>query len=482
MFRNLLYRGEGAPRVDYTRKDPVNSCPLAHYSGSQTKIAPTMNERASASLENTTLAKYQIIKQIGNGSMGTVYLGHDPFIDRPVAIKVAHHSDSASEKDIEVFRQLFFNEAQAAGMLKHPNITSIFDAGVDGEVYYIVMEYVHGGQTLENYCAVDNLFSIDQLVRVVYKCATALDYAHKKGVIHRDIKPRNILLTTDNDVKISDFGIAIVPEDPETRILQHAGSPLYMSPEQIKQQGVSPQSDLFSLGVVMYELLTGKHPFSGTNIEAVNHMILHTSPIPIGELRLDAPEVLLRIVDRALARDLKYRYKSGLDFAGDLSLVFDFLEPSKEEITRQEKFNSLRALDFFRDFSDTEIWEIIGASVWAITPPGEDIILEGEVDKSFYIIISGSVDVSKGGTYVDVLAGGDCFGEMGFVSGMQRTATIRAREAVTIMKIHSTLIDRASINCQLRFHKLFLHTLIERLSRATDRIAAMDGQRDSDDA
>ena len=440
-----------------------------------------MNEQASATLENTNLAKYQIIKQIGNGSMGTVYLGHDPFIDRPVAIKVARQGDLESESDAQLFKQLFFNEAQAAGMLKHPNVTSIFDAGVDNDVYYIVMEYVHGGRTLEDYCAVDNLLTINEIVTVIYKCASALDYAHKNGVIHRDIKPRNILVTADKEVKISDFGIAILPEEPDTQILQHAGSPLYMSPEQIKKEDVSPQSDLFSLGIVMYELLTGKHPFPGNNMAAINHMILHSSPIPISELRADAPEVLLRIVERALARDLKYRYKTGLDFAGDLSLVFDFIEVSKQEITRQEKFNALRDLEFFIDFTDTEIWEIISASVWTNTPGGEDIILEGEVDKSFYIIIQGSVDVSKGGSYVDVLAGGDCFGEMGFISGRKRTATIRAREAVTIMKIHSTLIERASVNCQLRFHKLFLHTLIERLSRATDRIATMDEKRDHDE-
>ena len=136
-------------------------------------------------LEDTSLAKYQVIKAIGRGSMGTVYLGHDPFIDRPVAIKVADQERLNSDHEGELFKKLFFNEAQAAGMLKHPNITSIFDAGCDRDVYYIVMEYVHGGKTLEHFCALETLLPINDVVTIIYKCAVALDYAHKKGVIHR---------------------------------------------------------------------------------------------------------------------------------------------------------------------------------------------------------------------------------------------------------------------------------------------------------
>ncbi len=433
-----------------------------------------MPAEAPAPTELQTLSKYRVIREIGHGSMGTVHLGHDPFIDRPVAIKVAHPPPGSSEADQDLFRRLFFNEAQAAGMLKHPNITAIFDAGVDRGVYYIVMEYVHGGRTLENYCRPDNLLPVDEAIKVFYKCALALDYAHKKGVVHRDIKPRNILVTEDRDVKLTDFGIAVMHGDPGDNTAQHAGSPLYMSPEQVRREPVSPQSDLFSLGVVMYEALTGTHPFAAENIEAINHRILAGQPVPITRLRADLPAVLTRILDRALSKDPRTRYRSGSDLAGDLGLVFDFLPAPGSGIPRQDKYNAARALAFFAPFSDAELWELINASAWQRVPAGKSIILEGETDKAFYVIVEGTVDVSKNTRHIDCLGPGDCFGEMGYVSGRGRTATITARDDVTYMKAQAPLIERTSVNCQLRFHKLFLHTLIERLSRATDRIAGDD--------
>ncbi len=421
-------------------------------------------------LENSTLAKYQVIKEIGRGNMGKVYLGHDPFVDRPVAIKVADQDRLASMEDGDLYKKLFFNEAQAAGMLKHPNITGIYDAGANDGVYYIVMEYVHGGQTLEHYCDPHNLLPLNEVITITYKCAVALDYAHKKGVIHRDIKPRNILITEDHDVKITDFGIAVLPEDLGSTMVNHAGSPLYMSPEQIQDQDVTPQTDIFALGLVVYELLTGHHPFQSNNIEAIQHLILNGAIPPIKNYRPDVPDVLERIVHRALAREARLRYKSAMDMAGDLSLVFDFIQPARESITKQEKFNAVRAQDFFRDFTDNEIWELINASQWLDLPAKSSVIVEGDVDKSFYVILSGVVEVMKSGVYVDTLVSGDCFGEMGFVSGRERTASITTREPSTLIKVHAAQIERTSLNCQLRFHKLFLHTLIARLSRATDRI------------
>jgi CRP-like cAMP-binding protein len=158
--------------------------------------------------------------------------------------------------------------------------------------------------------------------------------------------------------------------------------------------------------------------------------------------------------------------------AGDLSLVFDFIETPRHEIGRQQKFNTLRNMAFFAPFTDTEIWELINAGIWQTVPAAENIILEGEIDKSFYVIIEGEVVVSKTGKYLDHLEQGDCFGEMGFISGQKRSATIKAKTDVTILKIHAPLIERASINCQLRFHKLFLNTMIERLCRATNKIVS----------
>ena len=397
-----------------------------------------------------------------------MYMGHDPFIDRPVAIKVARSDYTDNEDNGEFYKQLFFNEAQTAGLLKHPSITAIYDAGVDRDFHYIVMEYVHGGDTLERYTEADELLPLEAVTGVLYQCAMALDYAHKLGVVHRDIKPRNVLLTNERDAKITDFGVAVTVG---AQSAEHAGSPLYMAPEQIRREGVLPQSDLFSLGVIAYELLTGKHPFHGDNIEAIEHRILDTQPVPVTSLRADVPEIYQRIVDKALAKDPRQRYKSGLDMAGDISLVYEFLKQPTLRLTQQEKYHHVESLHFFRDFPDNDLWELINAAEWLRLSQDNEIVQEGQADTSFYVLVIGEVAVSKRGKEIVRLYPGDCFGEMGLLSRRPRTATISAVTDITVMKLKDAVVDRMSVNCQLKFQRQFLNALIERLEHATTRVA-----------
>ena len=397
-----------------------------------------------------------------------MYMGHDPFIDRPVAIKVARSDYTDNEDNGEFYKQLFFNEAQTAGLLKHPSITAIYDAGVDRDFHYIVMEYVHGGDTLERYTEADELLPLEAVTGVLYQCAMALDYAHKLGVVHRDIKPRNVLLTNERDAKITDFGVAVTVG---AQSAEHAGSPLYMAPEQIRREGVLPQSDLFSLGVIAYELLTGKHPFHGDNIEAIEHRILDTQPVPVTSLRADVPEIYQRIVDKALAKDPRQRYKSGLDMAGDISLVYEFLKQPTLRLTQQEKYHHVESLHFFRDFPDNDLWELINAAEWLRLTQDNEIVQEGQADTSFYVLVIGEVAVSKRGKEIVRLYPGDCFGEMGLLSRRPRTATISAVTDITVMKLKDAVVDRMSVNCQLKFQRQFLNALIERLEHATTRVA-----------
>jgi serine/threonine protein kinase len=425
----------------------------------------------TASLEGTALGKYQILTFIGTGNMATVYLAHDPFIDRPVAVKVAR-PDSIGDDDGRLYKQVFFNEAQTAGLLKHPNITAIYDAGVDRDNYYIVMEYVHSGRTLDRYTAIENLLPIDEVTRILYQCAMALDYAHRKGVVHRDIKPRNILLTKEHEAKITDFGVALAPGIAAHSEVEHAGSPLYMAPEQIRREAATAQSDLFALGVVAYEMLTGKHPFQGENMEVIEHNILHKSAPRLSKWRADVPEIYQRIIDKALARDRRLRYRSGLDMAGDISLVFDFLKLPAFRLSQQEKYSRVEALHFFKPFPENELWELINAGEWMRLPADTEIMREGQADTSFFILISGEVVVRRNDRDIVRLHPGDCFGEMGMLSRRPRTATIVAGSEVTLLKLRDNTVDRMSVNCQLRFQRQFLIALIERLDHATDRIAA----------
>jgi len=418
------------------------------------------------------LGKYEISAEIARGSMGIVYEGFDPFVNRQVALKVAL-SDALKDPDTGArFRELFFNEAHTAGMLRHPNILDVFDAGVDDDVCYIVMELVPGGRTLKDFCRADRLLPLDTAIDIVFKCAKALDYAHRQGVIHRDVKPSNILVTPDNEVKLADFSIAHLnrPDTSATLPMGFVGSPRYMSPEQVQEDNLTNQTDLFSLGVIMYELVTGHHPFGGESFSTLIYRVVNEPPRPMRELRRDLPEGLEDIVLRALEKDPSKRYAMGFELATDLSRVFRHLEQIEEQIPAKAKFDYVKHLEFFRGFPDAEIWEIVRAGVWKDLDPGEVVVREGAVDDAFYIVLAGRVEVTKGGETIDALGPGDCFGEIGYVTRGRRTATVATTTQASLLKVSATLIEQVTIECQLRFARTFMRILADRLIRTTERL------------
>jgi serine/threonine protein kinase len=409
------------------------------------------------------IGKYVVINEVGQGSSGRVYLSHDPYYGRDVAIKVYNNEAGEDEQKARVTRKMFFNEAQMMGRLQHPNILPIYDAGEEGGSYYVVTEHIHGARTLAAYCKPDNLLRVDDVVEIIFKCAKALHYAHSRGVIHRDIKPSNIMLTLDNDVRIIDFGIALVKDSDVSRIEGIAGSPSYMSPEQVQSAEITAQSDLYSVGAVMYELLTGFRPFRANSLSKLLHQIVYATPPPIHTLRSDISEELEELVAKSLQKKPEDRFANGLELAGKLTQVFQALRAQNDKIDKQERFNTLRTLEFFHDFSHSEIWEILRASEWRTYEPGDEIIREGEMDDRFYIIVEGEVAVQSGRREMGTIGAGQGFGETSYVRGARRTATIAAKSRVTLLRVSSTLLEQASSSCQLRFNKVFLRSLIERL-------------------
>jgi serine/threonine protein kinase len=248
------------------------------------------------------IGKYMVIKEVGRGSTGVVYLSHDAYYGRDVAIKVYNVDPGADAERSRVQRKMFLSEAHLVGMLQHPHILPIYDAGEEGDHCYIVTEHVHGARTLAAYCRPDNLLRIDDTVEIIFKCAKALHYAHSRGVIHRDIKPSNILYTQDGDVRIIDFGIALIDGSDMSRIEGIAGSPSYMSPEQVQSHELTNRSDLYSLGAMMYELLTGTRPFRAGNLAKLMHQIVYATPAPIHTLRREVTEELENVVATAMPK------------------------------------------------------------------------------------------------------------------------------------------------------------------------------------
>ena len=425
-------------------------------------LSPKAKDRLMADKPDK-LGKYEVIDILGRGAMGVVYLGYDPFSDRKVAIKV-HSIDRDDEHTAQLYRRMFFNEAHMVGLLDHTNILSVFDAGVEEDLPYIVMEYVPEARTLKDHCSVGNLLPLKAAVEVIFKCAKALDYAHRMGVIHRDIKPTNIMFTDTDDIKIGDFGIAKRTHSDTTQVMGMIGSPRYMSPEQAQEEEVSNQTDIFSLGIVFYELITGRLPFEAPGLSRLMHKIIHEDPAPPENYRSDVPEGLRVVIKKCLEKNLDKRYRTGAELAVDLARTFDDLERLDDEIDDEEKFNAIKSLTFFKSFGDPEIWEVIRASTWEKYFPGDLILAEGGFEQAFYIMVTGQVTVTKNERVLGALRSGDCFGEMGYLTREKRTASIIAINDVDVVKVNSTLIEQASLNCQLKFMKVFLRTLIRRLA------------------
>lgn len=426
-------------------------------------MASNVRELQQASNVPKKIGKYVIINNVGKGSTGKVYLSHDPYYRRDVAIKVYNFEEDADAERAKVTRKMFYNEAHMVGMLQHPNIMPIYDAGEENGKYYVVTEHIQGARTLAAYCRPDNLLRVDDVVEIIYKCAKALHYAHGRGVIHRDIKPSNVMLTIDNDVRIIDFGIALVSDSDVSRIEGIAGSPSYMSPEQVQSEELTPRSDLYSLGSVLYELLTGFRSFRADNLSKLLHQIVYATPPPIHTYRDDIPEELEEVVAKAMQKDPGKRCATGAVMAADLTRVYQDLRTKYDSLDNQEHFDLLRGLTFFHDFSHAEIWEVLRASDWHDYKDDEDIVREGEMDDRFYIIVSGRATVEANGNSLGVLEDGSCFGETSYVRGAKRTASIRAKGPVTILRVSSTLMEQVSSACQLRFNKVFLRSLITRL-------------------
>lgn len=425
-----------------------------------------------------SIGKYQVIRELGRGATGKVYLAEDPFAKRKVAIKVAFPEALKNLEDGAFYRSMFLNEAALAGKLNHPHIVQIFDAVVEDQYSYIVMEYVEGG-TLEKFCLPEALLEPREVAEIIFKSVRALAFAQSLGLTHRDLKPGNILHNDGTDIKIADFGASINKVSDRT-IITNVGSPAYMSPELVTGAAqASHLSDIYALGVVMYYLLAGKLPFAGTNTMSVIYEIVNTDPLPPSAHREGglAPEHDA-VVMKAMAKDPANRFQTWDEFAQGLAEIWKKEQASEEKRGQSdtERFNVLRNLPFFKDFPENELWEVLRISKWARFRPDAVLIKEGDHGDSFYVLAGGYVRITRGKRTLNVLTAGDCFGEMSYLAHndrAHRSATVTTTSDVIVIKIRAEDLRAASLSCRRLFDERFLNTLVDRLENANQQLSVM---------
>jgi serine/threonine protein kinase len=421
------------------------------------------------------LGKYQMRRVLGKGASGTVYLALDTFSGKDVALKVLDPNVVKSPDFEATVTAQFMNEASLAGKLQHPHIAAILEASVNRNEGYIALEYVPGGD-LTQYVQPGKLLPPEQAIQVAFKCCGALDYAFRQGIVHRDIKPANIMVVTGTNVKVADFGAAYLKSGSgggsATQDGQVFGSPYYMSPEQIEGGELGHHSDMFSLGVVLYELFTGQRPFTAASLPELFSKIQKEPAAPPSTVRAglspDVDRILLQMLGKAPAE----RYENWAHAALDIAKI-GRLSVYQQGIADSDKFTALRKVALLEPLNDAQLWELVHTGTWTRVPPQKAIVKEGEAGASLFFIGTGQVKVTKAGRLLGVLSAGECFGEMAYIKsgGMPRNATVESLADTILAEFDPQALARTSLNCRHQLTTALLHAMVDRLAVANERLA-----------
>lgn len=427
------------------------------------------------------IGKYRVLRQLGEGATARVYLCHDDFEDRPVAVKLIRENILSDPALGRSYSRLFMAEASLVGKLKHPHIAEIIDAVANEEHHYLVMEYVPG-TTMRRYCTPDRLLPLDTLLELMFKCAMALDYVARHGVIHRDLKPANVLAVTEGDqvvdVKLTDFGSALVHNGDATQV-QRVGSLAYMAPEQLEGNDLDPRSDIYALGVLMYQLITGRVPFEAPHDSALVYQILHGEVRPPSAFRKDCATTVDALVLRAMSRRREDRHPDWDAFIAELQSLL--ASPAVAQaadfhtVRDSERFKLLRSLRFFSGFDDLALWEVVRSGEWRRYMPEEALFRTGMQGQDFHLITEGEVEVVREGRSVARMGTGQCVGEMAYLapdtSRRTRTVDVIPTRATTTVAFTPDSLRQTSMACQRAFDAAFIRLLVDRLTAQAGRSA-----------
>lgn len=423
------------------------------------------------------IGKYIVKSKIGEGATSEVFLAHDPFTKQDVAIKRVRTGLLQDARESH-FQQCFFEaEAALVGQLQHPNVVKILDAVSDADAPYLVMEYVNG-VTLRRYCRADRLLPLTQVIEIGFKCAMALGYCFRQGLIHRDVKPANLLVTLDgdriDDVKVTDFGSVFNMGADHTQVYR-VGSLAYMSPEQLDGDPLDCRADIYSLGTVLYHLVAGRPPFDALQQPAIMNQIYHGTAPPLSSLRDGVPPAFQALIERCLAKERELRPANWDEFAQALSAVSaenPHLRGPLQEVLDSERFTLLRSLEFFTDFGDVELWEVVHRAKWQRHDFGHALYRKGEEGNSFHIVTQGQVEVYRDGRSVASLGAGSSVGEMAYLAPNPalrvHTVDILVSQPATTVSFTPDSLERLSLSTRHLFDKAFIRVLVRRLHTAQE--------------
>ena len=431
------------------------------------------------------IGKYVVKSKIGEGATSEVFLAHDPFQGADVAIKRVRLGVLADSRELHFQQRFFEAEAALVGQLQHPNVVKILDAVADVEAPYLVMEYVPG-VTLRRYCRADKLLPLAQIIEIGFKCAMALGYCFRQGLIHRDVKPANLLVTLDGDrikdVKVTDFGSVFNLGSDHTQVYR-VGSLAYMSPEQLDGDVLDCRADIYSLAAVLYHLIAGRPPFDAVQQPAIMHQIYNATPPPLRTLREGVPDALQALIEQSLAKDRALRPASWDEFSQALSRLATQspqLRGPLQEVMDSERFTLLRSLEFFADFGDVELWEVVHRAAWHRHTYGQALYRKGEEGNSFHIVTQGQVEVYRDGRAVASLGAGSSVGEMAYLAPNPalrvHSVDILVSQPATTVSFTPESLDRLSLSTRHLFDKAFIRVLVRRL-HAAQEVAVMRSLR-----
>ncbi len=413
--------------------------------------------------------RYEIYAHIGRGMTGSVYHARDIFAQRDVALKVAHtRIFNSDDPDQALVRKAWLNEVHLAGSLHHPYIVDIFDAGFGDDHAWLTMEYLPGG-TLEPFTRPDNLKPVAEVLEIVYKCASALDYACRAGIVHRDIKPANLQFVATGEAKVGDFGAAYWSQGKhDSTQVMDMGSLAYMAPE-LFRHWVTPQADIYALGVVLHELLTGKRPFDAPDQASLMYQVLNGKRPPLTSLRTDLPKTLDSLLDKMLARSLEDRFADWQSLLSALSAHTSHLQdagPARAERPAEaELFDQLRQLPLLKPLNDANLWELLRISNWHKVPAGKVLVREGSHAVSCYLLLKGEAKVTQKGKLIALLDSGTLFGELAFAETTPgpRSATVVITQPAVVGKWPHSHLAGASTSLQSKMLQIFFRLATKRL-------------------